>query len=85
MQDFRENLPIPTGHVLEPDFDLLHLEPRGLVEEDSPEDNVLADHAGHDGDCGDDEGCQAEECFATNWKILKNNFLFALNVSAKIW
>ena len=39
-----------------PDLDLLYIESPGLLEKDGPEDNVLTDDAGHDGDWGDDEG-----------------------------
>ena len=56
MPNFWENLPIPTGCMFGPDLDLLNIESPGLLEKDGPEDNVLADDAGHDGDGGDDVG-----------------------------
>ena len=42
--------------MFRPEFDLLYIEAPGLLEKDGPEDNVLADDAGHDGDGGDDVG-----------------------------
>ena len=39
-----------------PDLDLLYIGAPGLLEKDGPEDNVLTDDAGHDGDGGDDVG-----------------------------
>ena len=40
---------------------------QGLLEENDPEDHVLEDHAGQDGDWGDEDSGHAQDSFTPNW------------------